>query len=186
MNANEYGDGCENIETCYDCEHKSSKNKCVCKFERIPEPLKPNRTRLKCGVSSGSVTLPVATLPGVTFTLATVNVETEGMNHPCIQLEFASNIITTSASLILNFQIFKQCRNQLAPIPIGRTWTFLPLVEVTDGNIFSFSICDCDMACDECCIYSVIATPAGVATAGITTINNSSLTAIMVDAACGY
>ncbi|WP_349947929.1 DUF4489 domain-containing protein [Lacrimispora sp. BS-2] len=185
MNASEYDGRCEDIETCYDCEHKCSEHKCVCKFERIPKPLKPNRTRLKCGVSSGSVTLPVATLPGVTFTLATVNVETKGMKHPCIQLEFASNIITTAASLILNFQIFKQCRNQLAPIPIGRTWTFLSLDEVTDGNNFSFSICDCDLTCDECCIYSVIATQADVSL-GIATINNSSLTAVIVDAACEY
>ncbi|GLC82702.1 DUF4489 domain-containing protein [Lacrimispora brassicae] len=186
MNANEYSDEYEDREICYDCDHKCSECKCICKFERIPKPLKPNRTRLKCGISSGPVTLPVETPAGAAFTLATVNVETKGMNQPCIQLEFASNIITTAASLILNFQIFKQCRNQMTPIPLGPIWTFSPLVEVTDGNTFSFSVCDCDTTCDECCFYSVVATQTEGATSGITTINNSSLAAIIIEGACKY
>ncbi len=188
MNVNEYSDGYENRETCYDCDHKCSERKCVCKSERIQKTLKPNRTCLKCGTSSGTVTIPDETPAGVTFTLATVNVDTKCMNHPCIQLEFATNIIATAATLILNFQIFKQCNNQMAPIPVGPIWTFSPPVEFSEGgaftNTFSFSVCDCDTTCDECCNYRVVVTQVGVTTTGITTISNSSLAAIIVDGAC--
>ncbi len=110
------------------------------------------------------------------------------MNHPCIQLEFASNIIATAATLVLNFQIFKQCGNQMGPIPVGPIWTFSPPVEFSEGggftNTFSFSVCDCDTTCDECCNYRVVVTPVGAATIGITTIYNSSLAAVIVNRAC--
>lgn len=188
MNANEYSDGFDNRVTCCDCNQKCSERKCVCKSERIQRALKPNRTSLRCGTSTGTVTIPVDTPAGVTFTLATVNVDTKCMNHPCIQLEFASNIIAISATLVLNFQIFKQCGNQMAPIPVGPIWTFSPPVEFSEGggftNTFSFSVCDCDTTCDECCNYRVVVTPVGAATIGITTINNSSLAAVIVDRAC--
>jgi len=188
MNANEYSDGFENRKTCYDCNQKCSERICVCKSERIQKTLKPNRASLKCGSSTGTITIPVETPAGVTFTLATVNVDTKCMNHPCIQLEFANNIIATDAALILNFQIFKQCSNLMVPIPVGPVWTFSPPVEITEGgafsNTFSFSVCDCDTTCDECCNYRVVVAPVGAATIGITTIINSSLAAVIVDRAC--
>ena len=37
----------------------------------------------------------------------------------------------------------------------------------------------------ECCTYSVVATVAGVATVGVTSINNATLGAIVVDNATG-
>jgi len=190
MNANGYNDGFENRETCYDCDHKCSKRKCVCKLERIQKTLKSNRACLKCGTSTGTITIPVDTLAGVTFTLATVNVDTKCMNHPCIQLEFASNIIATASTQILNFQIFKQCGNLMAPIPVGPIWTFAPSVEFSEGgvftNTFSFSVCDCDTTCDECCNYRVVVTQVGVDTIGMITINTSSLAAFIVDSTCKY
>ena len=158
--------------------------------EKVQKTLKSNRTCLKCSTSSGSVTFPVETPAGAAFTLATVNVDTKCMKHPCIQLEFAANIIAAEATLILNFQLFKQCRNQLVPIPIGPILTFSPAVEFTEGNAFastfSFSACDCDTTCDECCNYRVVVTQVGISTIGITTISNSSLAAIIVDRACKY
>ena len=48
------------------------------------------------------------------------------------------------------------------------------LEEVLDG------ICE-----EECCNYSVVATVAGVATVGVTSINNATLSAIVVDNGCG-
>lgn len=188
MNADEYSDGYEDRETVYECSHKCSKHKCVSKSGRILKPLKFNRTHLKCGMSSGSFTLPVDTPAGVTFTLATVNADTKGMNQPCIQLEYASNIFTAAESLTLNFQIFKQCGNQLAPVPVGPVWTFF--AEVTEGstlsNPFAFSVCDCDIICDECCIYSAAVTIEGVSITALTIISNSSLAAIIVDDSCKY
>ncbi len=188
MDANEYSDEYEDSETCYDCDNNCSE--CICKFETIPKPLKPNRTRLKCGMSSGPIVFPVGTPAGVTFTLATVNADTKGMKLSCIQLEFAANIITTAAAIILNFQVFKQCRNQMTPVPVGPIWTFSPPTGVTEGNTigntFSFYVCDCDTTCNECCYYRVVVTQAGATTTGITTINNPSLAAIIVDGTCNY
>lgn len=142
--------------------------------------LRPNKTTLKCG-TPGAVTLPLATLAGTTFNLANINVDTKNYSKPCIQFQFSSNIVTTAAVLSLNFQIFKQCKNQLIPVPVGPVWTFSRLVAVTESNTFSFTVCDCDNCDDECCNYSVSATVVGVATVGVTAISNASLSAIIVD-----
>lgn len=172
---------------CSNCDYDHRDNececKCCCECER-PKYLAPNRTLLKCGCP-GAVTLPVATIAGTNFTVATVNVDTKGFRKPCIKFEFASNIVTTAAVLTLNLQIFKQCRNQLVPIPVGPVWTFSRLVAVTESNTFTFFVCDCDICEEECCNYSVVATVAGVATLGVTTISNATLSAIVVDNTCG-
>lgn len=172
MNCNEY-DQNDNYETecrcCYECEKV--------------RPLSPNRTSLKCG-SPGAVTLPLATVAGTNFTVATVTVDTKGFRKPCIKFEFASNIVTTAAVLTLNLQIFKQCKNQLVPIPVGPVWTFARLVAITSSDTFSFFVCDCDICDAECCTYSVVATVVGVATVGVTSINNATLSALVVDNTC--
>lgn len=64
---------------------------------------------------------------------------------------------------------------------------FSRLVAITDSNTFTFFVCDCDICDEECCTYSVVATVAGVATVGVTAINNATLSAIVVDNAssCG-
>lgn len=168
---------------CDECQDYGCNCNCNCTFDRPKKYLKPNRTMLKCG-NTGSVTLPVATIAGATFTVATVNVDTRSLRNPCIKFEFASNIVTTAAVITLNFQIFKQCKGQLTPIPVGSVWTFARLVAITDSNTFSFYVCDCDICDDDCCTYSVVATVAGVATVGVTAINNASLSAIIVDNDC--
>ena len=166
---------CDQRESC-DCDCK-----CYCECERC-RTLAPNRTTLKCGCP-GAVTLPLATVAGTNFTVATVTVDTKGFRKPCIKFEFASNIITTAAVLSLNFQIFKQCKNQL--VPVGPVWTFSRLVAVTESDSFTFFVCDCDICDAECCTYSVVATVAGVATVGVTSVNNATLSAIVVDNATG-
>lgn len=165
-----------------DCQYRCS-NQCErCCCEK-PACVKPNRTILKCG-TPGAVTLPLATLAGTTFTVATVTVDTKNLKNPCIKFEFASNVVTTAAVLTLNFQIFRQCKNQLVPLPIGPVWTFSRLVAVTESNTFSFFVCDCDICDGGCCTYSVVATVVGVATVGVTAINNATLSAIVADNSC--
>ena len=166
---------------CGEGEHQDCSCNCVC--ERPKKYLRPNRTTLKCG-SQGSVMLPLATMAGSTFTLATVNVDIKNYRKPCVKFEFASNIVTTAAVISLNFQIFKQCKGQLTPLPVGPIWTFSRMVAITESNTFTFFVCDCDICDDECCTYSVVATVAGVATVGVTAINNASLSAIIVDSEC--
>lgn len=165
---------CEQENTC-DCECRW-----CCQCEERPRPVRPNRTTLKCGCP-GSVTLPLATLAGSSFTLANVNVDTRGFRKPCIKFEFASNIETTAAILSLNFQIFKTCKNQLVPLPVGPIWSFSRLASVTESNTFTFFVCDCDECNEDCCNYSVTATVTGVATVGVTSITNATLSAIVVD-----
>ena len=142
--------------------------------------LRPNRTMIKCS-APGAVTLPLATIAGTTFNLTNVNVDTKFFTDPCIRFEFSSNIVTTAAVIALNFQVYKQCKNQLVPVPIGPVWTFSRLVAVTESNTFSFQVCDCDNCDHECCNYSVVATVVGVATVGVTAINNATLSATVVD-----
>lgn len=174
---------CNNCD-CEQCEPNECEFecKCICECER-PRHLAPNRTALKCGCP-GAVTLPLATVAGTNFTVANVTVDTKGFRKPCIKFEFASNIVTTAGVLTLNLQIFKQCKNQLVPIPVGPVWTFSRLVAVTESNTFSFFVCDCDICEPECCTYSVVATVAGIATVGVTAINNATLSAIIVDKSC--
>ena len=156
---------------------------CGCSCERPKKFLKPNRTILKCG-SQGGVSLPALTAAGSTFTLASVTVDSKNVKRPCIKFEFASNIVTTAAVLTLNFQLFKQCKNQITALPVGPIWTFSRTVAITDSNTFTFFVCDCDFCSDDCCTYSVVATVAGVATVGVTAINNATLAALIVDNDC--
>lgn len=164
-----------------DCD---CKYRCNCQCDCCEKKtLKPNKTVLKCGMP-GSVTLPVATVAGTTFNLASVTVDKKGFKNACVKFDFASNIITTAAVLTLNFQIFKQCKNQIAPQPLGPIWTFSRLVAITESDGFSFFVCDCDSCDDDCCTYTVAATVVGVATVGVTAIQNAMLSAIVVDNSC--
>lgn len=169
-------DDCCDCDCDCDCDCEC---RLLCKCKKVKH-LKPNRTMLKCG-TPGSVTLPLATIAGTSFNVATVAVDTRGFRKPCIKFEFASNINTTAAVLTLNFQIFKTCKGQLVPIPVGPIWVFSRLVAVTESDTFSFFVCDCDLCDEECCTYSAIATVAGVATVGVTSITNATLSAIVVD-----
>ncbi|MFT4105365.1 MAG: DUF4489 domain-containing protein [Lacrimispora sp.] len=176
----------QDIRTCEcDCGEEIQDCDCRCVCEKTGKYVKPNRTTLKCG-SHGSVTIPAATLTGTTFTLAVVNVNTKGYRGPCIKFDFAGSIAVTGAAITLNFQIFKQCKGQLVPVPVGPVWTFSRLIEVTESDSFRFFSCDCDICDDGCCVYSVVASVTGVLpdineTIGSTVINNVSLSAIIVD-----
>lgn len=156
-----------------DCDHGREKH----------EEHEENKTILICGNPS-SVTLPLATAAGTAFTLSTVTINTSDLCAPCIKFEFASNIVTTAAVLTLNFQIFRLCRNQFTPTPVGPVWTFSSAVAITAAGTFSFIVCDCNcnnVCPDDCCTYSVVATVAGVATVGVTSINNATLSALIVE-----
>ena len=141
-----------------------------------------NGLTMKCG-SFGSVTIPAGTEAGATFPLANLNVNGDGYRKPCVRMEFQSNILNTAATVTLNFQVFKQCKYQFAPVPVGPIWTYsrAPSAE-EEANAFAFAVCDCDHCDCGCCNYSVVATVAGTAaTAGTTTLNNSMLMATIVE-----
>jgi hypothetical protein len=151
-----------------------------CKKEKKQSP-----TIIKCS-SPGSITLPAATVLGTAFTLTSLTLNTSRLCSPCVKLEFASNLIATVAFTgSVNFQVFKQCRGQLTPVPIGPAWTF-SLVALLSSQTFSFFVCDCDCdSCfDECCTYTVVATVTSAVTVGTLSINNATLGAIAANSGC--
>lgn len=134
---------------------------------------------LKCS-APGSVTVPALAEMGATFTATSLTVNNTNFCNPCTKLEFTSNI-TVPVGFIgtLSFQIFKQCRNQFAPVPVGPAFIFsrtLALV-IGESDTFSFFICDCDSCNDDCCTYSVVVTNLSAITLGLT-ITNATLGAI--------
>ncbi|OOM77827.1 DUF4489 domain-containing protein [Clostridium sp. BL-8] len=151
------------------CQHED------CKKENCP-------TIIKCS-QPGSVTIPAATVLGTAFPLTSLTINTSCLKDPCIKLEFSSNLIATVAFTgTLNFQVFKQCRGQFTPVPIGPSSQF-NLVALLTSQTFSFFVCDCgSCSCDDCCTYTVTATVTSAVTVGTLSINNATLGAI---AACG-
>lgn len=139
---------------------------------------------LKCS-SIGTLTIPINTEAGTSYNLVNLNLDTSEFRKPCVKLDFLSNILTNAASITLNFQVFRQCKNQFAPIAVGPVWTFSRVADtIEEANSFVFAVCDCDQCDCGCCNYSVVATIAGTTpTGGTTTINNASLIATVVETA---
>lgn len=139
--------------------------------------------QIKCR-TYGAATIPAATEVGTAFPLVNVNVDTRGHKKPCVKVEFLSNILTDTATATLNFQVFRQCDGQLAPVPVSGIWTFSRAVATAaEANSFGFAICDCDNCNCGCCNYSVVATVVGAATTGTVTVNNATLIATVVEGA---
>ncbi|WP_313371312.1 DUF4489 domain-containing protein, partial [Sedimentibacter sp.] len=76
-------------------------------------------TTLKCSTPS-TVTIPILADPGSTFPTNSLSVRTPDNSTCCTRLDFTSNIVVPVGFIgTLSFQIFKQCRNQLTPVPVG-------------------------------------------------------------------
>ena len=134
-------------------------------------------TIIKCGCPSSN-TIPAGTTATTTFTLASLTLDTSCICDPSIKLEFASNPILTDFVGTVNIQVFKQCRHQFTPVPVGPVWTLSIATAVTDARTFSFFICDSDSCDHDCCTYTVVATVVGTDTVGTLAINNATLGAI--------
>ena len=140
---------------------------------------------LKCGCPN-STTLPVLSADIVStrsYTLATLNLDTTCICNPKVKLDFAANFVATLAYTgSLNVQVYKQCRNQLTPTPVGPAWSF-NFVSLVASETFSFFVCDSD-SCGggECCTYSAVVDVVSPITIGTLNINNATLAATVV---CG-
>ncbi|QXE20979.1 DUF4489 domain-containing protein [Clostridium sp. 001] len=135
-------------------------------------------TIIKCGCPS-STTIPTTTAAsGTKFTITSLTLDTCHLKHPCIKLEFASNVIADATFVgTLGIQVFKQCNNQITPTPIGPVWSLS--IPALTSETFSFFVCDCDCTCfNGCCTYTVIAN-ATVDVTGTLAINNATLGAIV-------
>lgn len=141
-------------------------------------------TILKCSSSNSNVIAAVPLDTPTPFTLATRAINGCGLSNSKILLEFASNIVIDEAFTgTIVFQVYKLCKNQASPIPIGPAWVFSATITETLPGVtetFSFFVCDSNSCSDECCIYSVVATiTASVFPADTIYINNATLAAIV-------
>ncbi|WP_278601131.1 DUF4489 domain-containing protein [Clostridium tertium] len=132
-----------------------------------------------------------------TFILTSLTLDTSCLCDSDIILQFASNTIATEFRGTLSIRVFKQCKCQVTPIPVGATWILqlgtqggrvaeeeenppvpIPETKVTDARTFSFFICDSDSCDKDCCTYTVVATVVGADTVGTLAINNAKLGAV--------
>ena len=136
-------------------------------------------TIIKCGCPS-SITIPESAEAGDIFTLASLTLDTSCLCDPIIKLEFASNIvITAGTSGAFTVQIFKQCKNQINPVPVGPAWAWNPGgANSVESETFSFFICDSDLCDDDCCTYIARATITTDVGNNSINVNNATLGAI--------
>ena len=164
------------------CEHCDS-YECTLNCKRKPTPAKPNRTELKCGTPT-QLTISNATIFGHTKDLTTITLDTKGLEKPAIKLDFTANIIGTALLASLEFQIFKLCKGEFNPIPVGAPWTYSRVAEISEADAFSFYVCDCNSSCDDYCTYTVRVSTSSVKTVGTISINNATLSALIVENSC--
>lgn len=137
-----------------------------------------NQTFVKCG-APGSVTIPLATVAGTTFTPASLTLNTSCICNPCVKIEVTSNLVAAVAFTgTLSFQVLKQCRNQFSPVPVGPAFTS-DFVALLSSSTFSFFVCDCDSCDHDCCTYTLAVTVTSAVTVGTLSINNATLGAIV-------
>lgn len=153
-----------------DCE-KDKRKDC-----REREPKRDCPTVIKCS-TPGSITIPTATVVNTTFSTNALTLNTSNICNPCTRIDFTSNVLAAAFTGNITFQIFKQCANQLAPVPVGPSFSFSRAVAITENTTFSFFVCDCDSCFNDCCTYTVVMT-VSAATVGVLTINNATLGAI--------
>ncbi|WP_312652190.1 DUF4489 domain-containing protein [Aminipila sp.] len=139
-------------------------------------------TIIKCSCP-GAVTIPAATVVNTTFTPASLTINTSKLESPCAKIEFTSNVVGTLFSGTLSFQLFKQCSNQLAPVPVGPAFSYTRAVAITTSDTFTFFVCDCDSCFNDCCTYTVVITVNAV-TAGVLSISNATIGAIATCSSC--
>ena len=147
-----------------------------CKREREE---KECPTIVKCGCSTST---PINKADVDTnFIVASLSLDTSCICDPSIKLEFASNIVVSNNNgghkVSLNFRVFKECRHQKNPIPVGGVWNFLT-DEEDISTTFSFFVCDSDSCEDECCTYTVVATVVDKLDNGNLFVNNATLGAV--------
>ncbi|APC40612.1 DUF4489 domain-containing protein [Clostridium estertheticum] len=161
---------------------------CGCKKEKREE--EGTKVLLKCK-SGTPISLRSTTTTGTPNTIATLTLNTSHFKNPCIKLEFAANINSSTGvgeSIILDFQVFRLCRGERVSTPIGPIWTFSrgpsTVVAITTDT-FSFLVCDCDCDCDcgidDCCTYSVVVTSRAAVPSALANITNPILSALVVE-----
>ena len=151
--------------------HVNDASACGCK-----RPKEDANVILKCKTG-----FPVTAFTGIELTVSTLTINTKNFKYPCINFDFASNIIKTfdrGQFVTLTFQMYKLCKGDTVRTEFGPQWVYRKIgAERTET--FNFIVCGCDRVIDPCCIYTVVVTADGTAT-----INNPTLSALVVEKNC--
>ncbi len=141
---------------------------------------KYNNFLMKCS-SPNNLTIPVGTIPGTTYIVASLSLNLEHFCYPSVNLEYSNNMFSQISFVEINFQIFRQCKDQLSPVAVSTIWTYNSLTPGTDSSTFTFNSCDCDFCDCGCCTYTVIATITSAVTTNPSAIRNSMLNAFVTE-----
>lgn len=136
----------------HDCECEYNCDDCCCEKEQE----KLNATVLRCG-SPGYVSFPNLTGVDITRTITTLQINTSEFEHPCILLSFTANIVS-GVTGSYRFQIFKECSDQVALIPVSGIYVYSRSAATTVSDTFNFNVCDCATCMNDCCTYLVVVT----------------------------
>lgn len=154
---------------------------CDCCELEIP---KENNCAFLSYSTTDTLTIPLGTSVGTTFRITSLTIDNSCKRFSTVRLKFSSNLVTDASIASINFQIFKQCSKQTAPIAVGSVWSYSRILITSEATSFSFK--ECDVICDECCVYYVVVTVVTAATAGVISINNANLSALAVFDGCSF
>ncbi|WP_459503453.1 DUF4489 domain-containing protein [Bacillus sp. C1] len=148
--------------------------------------LSPQPLLLLCGQSTGNGRRVDGGFSSFEPTqLAFVTVDTAGLSHPSVKIEFSNNIRYEPISegggfsqIRIRYDLFKQCKGQVTPTLLS-SWFYERNVNLAAPNfisttdINSFHYCEsCDVECYECCDYFVRATVEEFNNAVVTYLNS--------------
>ena len=127
--------------------------------------------------STDTLSIPESTSVGTSFRITSLIIDSSHGRKSKIRFNFSSNLVTDAFIGTVNFQIFKQCPEQIVPIPVGSVWSYTNIFISSEAIAFSFKACD--EIYDECCAYYVAVTIASAVTEGTISINNANLSTLV-------
>lgn len=141
-----------------------------------------SKNKILCGCPKFTI-VPIGSLGATSFTIANLKINNNYDCKPVVNLKFTSNIIYTGFAGIFIIKVYRQCNNELTQIPVTSDYILslgvYPETTISGANDFSFMACDVDSCNKKCCNYIVTATVISPSTAGVLTINNATLSAII-------
>lgn len=129
----------------------------------------------------GGIVIPDGTEKGTTYNVVSVNLDTAACRDFHTELSFSCNILSMDASARIKFQVFKQEKNQIMPLPLSSGYSYFRSQKVTESDVVTFSALDCDSHGTQWCNYSVFIEIIGQQTAGSVMITNPVLIAVVVE-----
>lgn len=128
----------------------------------------------------GGIILPQNTDKNSTYNIASIDLDPFCYSNSSIYFNFCCNIATLNAQVQLKFQLYKQDRNQIIPLPVGSAFNFIRMNPTTQTDVFSLTACDQNLRVSNRYNYSVCIEVMGFNTVGTVTITNPILTALII------